>query len=171
MSADVDIVAAALARADADEFRAEGPRIDGRINTLVTLVLGGLASAGVLGGVGGSVSRAHHAVVAHGLLATSAVVIVAGLVLQVGLILPRLSRRVTSRSGALARVSVLPDDVAVRDYYRAAARTCLAYQSASALRHARGIAARFHRFRTAGYVVTAGVLLAAAGFLALGWGW
>jgi hypothetical protein len=163
--------AAALAAADAEAFRQEGPRIDARIGTLLSLVLGALASSGFVGGIGASVSRQRHAYLATGLLAVSALVIVAGLVLIVRLILPRLSRRVTARSGSLARVSVLPDATAVRAHYQSAAQDCLAYQSFEAWRHAAGIARRFRRFRTAGRVLVVGVVLAAAGFLALGWGW
>lgn len=162
--------ATALAAADADAFRQEGPRIDGRIGTLLSLVLGGLASSGVVGGVGASVSRQRHAYLALGLLATAAVVIVVGLVLIVRLILPRLTR-VTARSGPLATVSVLPDAAAARAYYQRAASDCLAYQSGAAWRHAVTIARRFRRFRIAGRVLVAGVLLATAGFLALSAGW
>jgi hypothetical protein len=170
-SPELNEAAAALAAADADAFRAEGPRIDARIGTLLTLVLGALASSGFIGGIGASVSRQRRAYLAMGLLAVSALVIVAGLVLIVGLILPRLSKVVTARSGVLARVSVLPDEAAVRAHYLAAAQDRLAYQSFTAWRHAAEIARRFHRVRTAGRVLLVGVALAALGFLALGWGW
>ncbi|HEX9334543.1 MAG TPA: hypothetical protein VF892_01610 [Pseudonocardiaceae bacterium] len=162
--------AAALAAADAEAFWAEGPRIDGRIGTLLSLVLGGLASSGVVGGVGGELAHQRHAFVALGLLVASAVVTVTGLLLIVRLILPRLTQ-VTARSGRLARVSVLPDAAAAREHYRAAAQDCLAYQAAAAWRHAVTIARRLRRFRTAGRVLVVGVVLATAGFLALSWGW
>lgn len=163
--------AAALAADDAAAFRGEGPRIDGRIGTLLSLVLGALASSGAIGGVGASASRARHAYLAEGLLVTAAVVIVAGLLLVVRLILPRL-RRVTAASGALAQVSTLPDAAAARAYYCAAVLDQgLSYQAASAHQHAVSIARRYRRFRTAGYVLVAGVLQAAAGFLALAGGW
>jgi hypothetical protein len=162
--------AGALAAADAEAFRQEGPRIDGRIGTLLSLVLGALATSSVIGGVGATLSRQRHAYLAMGLLASSAVVIVAGLVLIVRLILPRLTR-VTARSGALAQVAVLPDATAAREHYRAAAQDGLTYQSTTAWWHAVAIAARFRRFRNAGRVLVAGVVLAAAGFLALSWGW
>jgi hypothetical protein len=168
---DLDLVAAELAAADAAAFRHEGPRIDARIGILLTLVLGGLASGGLVGGIGGSVSRQRHAYVALGLLTVAALVTVAGVVLIVRLILPRLSPVVTDRSGPLARVSVLPDEAAVRAYYRAAAQDRLAYQSHAAWRYAVGTARRFHRFRTAGRVLMAGVVLSALGFLVLSWGW
>lgn len=166
-----DQAAALLAAADADAFRAEGPRIDGRIGTLLSLVLGGLASSGAVGGVGGSVSRERHAHVAMGLLAVAAVVILAGLVLVVRLILPRLTRRVTPNSWSLAHVADLPTLAAARAYYRDAAQDCLTYQASQARSHAVAIRRRFRRFRRAGWVLLAGVGLAAAGFLALGWGW
>jgi hypothetical protein len=89
LAADHTTAAAALAAADAEAFRQEGPRIDARIGTLLTLVLGALASSGFVGGIGASVSRQRHAYLAMGLLAVSALVIVAGVVLIVGLILPR----------------------------------------------------------------------------------
>jgi hypothetical protein len=164
--------AAALAAADAGEFRAEGPRIDGRIATLASLVLGALASGGVLGGLGTSVSHQRHAYLAQGLLMGAAVVLVAGLLLFVRLLLPRLTK-VTAQSGALARLSVLPDAQAARRYYLAAVVTDqgLSHQAAAAHRHAVGIARRMRRFRRAGYVLVSGVVLAAAGFLALAWGW
>jgi hypothetical protein len=162
--------AATLARSDAESFQSESPRIDNRIGTLLSLVLGGLASSSVVGGVGGELAHQRHAVVALGLLVASAVVTVAGLLLIVRLILPRLTR-VTARSGPLAQVSVLPDEAAARAHYRAAAQDCLAYQSAAAWRYAVAVARRFRRFRTAGRVLVVGVVLATAGFLALSWGW
>lgn len=163
--------AAALAARDADAFRAEGPRIDNRIGTLLSLVLGGLASSSVVGGVGGELAHQRHAYVALGLLVASAVVTVVGLLLIVRLILPRLTR-VTARSGELARMSVLPDAEAARAFYLAAAADQgLSHQAAAAHRHAVAIARRFRRFRTAGYVLVAGLLLAAAGFLTLAGGW
>ena len=163
--------AAALAATDADAFRQEGPRIDNRVNTLLTLVLGGLASSGGLGGVGAAVSHRQHAYLAMWLLVAAAVVILTGLVLIVELILPRLTRQVTVRSGHLARVAALPDQAAAHAYYQAAAQDCLAHQALAAWSHATAIRRRFRRFRRAGYVLLAGVLLATAGFLALGWGW
>lgn len=169
-TAETNMLAARLAAVDAEAFRSEGPRIDNRIGSLLTLMLGGLASSGVVGGLGASVSRQRHAYVAFGLLAVSAVVIVAGLVLIVRLILPRLTR-VTPTSGALALVAALPDVASARTHYQAAGRDCLAYQSALAYHHAVAITRRFFRFRTAGRVLMAGVVLATAGFLALGWGW
>lgn len=169
-SAEASAVAARLAAADAQAFRAEGPRIDARIGTLLSLMLGGLASSGVVGGLGGSLSRQRHAYLAFGLLAVAAVVLVAGLVLIVRLILPRLTP-VTPTSGALAVVAALPDVAAARAHYRAAGRDCLAYESALAYHHAVAITRRFYRFRTAGRVLVAGVVLAAAGFLALAGGW
>jgi hypothetical protein len=168
--ADRRAAAAALAAYDAEAIRQEGPRIDNRIGTLLTLVLGALASSGVVGGVGASVSRQRHAYLAMGLLATAAVVIVAGLLLIVRLILPRMTREVTTRSGALARVAALPDAAAARAHYYAAAQDCVSYQSAVAWSYATGIRRRFFRFRTAGRVLVVGVVLAAVGFLALGWG-
>lgn len=168
---DLDTTAAQLAAADATSIQAEGPRIDNRIGILLSLLLGGLASSSVLGGVGASISRQRHAYVATGLLVAAAVVIVVGLVLIVRLVLPRLTRRVTAQSGALARLAELPDAAAARDYYRAAVGDCLAYQALLAWSHAVGIRRRYRRFRRAGYVLVVGVLLATAGFLALGWGW
>jgi hypothetical protein len=164
-------LAATLAAADAQAFREEGPRIDNRIGTLLSLLLGGMASSSVLGGVGASLSRERHADVAMVLLATAAVVIAVGLVLIVRLILPRLSPRITARSGALAQVAALPDVAAVRDFYRVAAQDRLGYQAGLARAHAVAIRRRFFRFRRAGWVLVAGVLLATCGFLALGWGW
>lgn len=166
-----DQAAAVLAAADAAAFRAEGPRIDARIGTLLSLVLGALASGGVVGGLGGSLSRARHAYLALGLLAAAAVVIVVGVVLIVRLILPRLSNGVTPHSWSLAHVAELPDLVAVRAYYQAAAQAPLSHQARQAHSHAVAIRRRFRRFRRAGWVLVAGVVLAAAGFLALGWGW
>lgn len=164
--------AAALAAADAEAFRQEGPRIDDRINTLLALVVGALASASVVGGVGGSVSHARHAYLAEGLLTASAVVIVAGLLLVARLILPRLTW-VTDRPGPLARVSVLPDTAAARRFYLAAALDDggLSHQAGAAHRHAVAIARRFRRFRRAGYVLVGGLVLALAGSLALAGGW
>lgn len=170
-TATVDMVAAGLAAADAESFRGEGPRIDARIGTLLSLVLGGLASSGAVGGIGGSVSRTRHAYLAMSLLALASVVIVVGLVLVVRLILPRMTRRVTVHSWSLAHVADLPDTTAARVYYRAAARDCLAYQACQARSHAVAIRRRFRRFRRAGWVLLVGVVLAAVGFLALGWGW
>lgn len=167
----LNATAAALAAADADAFRQEGPRIDGRIGTLLSLMLGALASSGAIGGVGATVSRQHHAYVATGLLTTSALVIVAGLALILRLILPRLTRRVTAQSGALALVADLPDVASARAHYRVAAQDCLTYQSSLAWSHAVAIRRRFRRFRRAGIVLLVGVLLAAAGFLALSGGW
>lgn len=162
--------AAGLAAADAEAFRSEGPRIDNRIGTLLSLVLGAVAASGAVGGVGATVSRQHHAYLAAGLLVAAAGVIVAGLLLIVRLILPRLSA-VHPCSGALARVAALPDPDAARAHYQRAALDCVGYQSRVAWRHATQITRRWFRFRTAGRVLVAGVLLAAAGFLALGVGW
>lgn len=169
--ADRNATAAGLAAADAEAFRQEGPRVDNRIGTLLSLLLGGMASSSVLGGVGTTLSQQRHAYVAMVLLAAAAVVIAVGLVLIVLLILPRMSRRVTARSGALAQVAALPDAAAVREHYRTAAMDPLGYQAGLARAHAVGIRARFYRFKVAGWVLVTGVLMATAGFLALGWGW
>lgn len=166
-----DTTAAALAAADAEAYRAEGPRIDDRIGTLLTLLLGALASSGAVGGVGTALSRQRHAYIALGLLVAAAVVLVAGLGLICRLILPRLTRAATPRSWSLAWVAALPDPADAAEHYRAAAADCLAYQSRQAWSNATSIRRRFFRFRTAGRVLLVGAGLAAAGFLALGWGW
>jgi hypothetical protein len=187
---------AALAAADADAFRSEGPRIDARIGTLASLVFAVLASTGAVGGVGTSISRARHAEVATWLLVAGAVAFAVGFVMIVRLILPRLVRvtpatgvlawaaalplvgplvrrltRIRPAPGALAQVAALPDTTAAAAYYAAAAEDCLAYQATDAWAHGVAIARRFRRFRRAGWVLTTAVVLAAAGFLALGWGW
>lgn len=165
-----DAAGAALAAKDADTFRQEGPRIDNRIAGLLSLVLGALASSGLVGGVGASLSRQRHAYLAMGLLGCSAVVLSAGLLLTVRLILPRLTK-VTARSTTLAHVAALPDAAAARAHYGTAAQDCLTYQATAAWSHAIAITRRFRRFRRAGRVLLVGVLLATAGFLALSWGW
>jgi hypothetical protein len=168
--ADHNATGAALAATDADAFRQEGPRIDNRIGSLLSLILGALASSGLIGGVGASLSRAHHAPLAMGLLAGSSVVIATGLLLTVRLILPRLSTTITVQSGPLPRVAALPHPAAARAHYSTAARDCLTYQSAAAWSHAVAISRRFRRFHRAGTVLLIGVALATAGFIALAWG-
>ena len=166
----MEAAAARLAAADADAIRQEGPRSDTRIGLLLSLLLGGAASASVFGGLGTELAHARHAYVATGLLAAAAVVVVVGLVLIVGLILPRLSRRVTAQSGVLAQVANLPGHQAVREFYRAAAIDPLGHQVRAVRSHAVGIQRRLYRLRRAGWVLVAGIVLATAGWLALGWG-
>jgi hypothetical protein len=160
---------AALAAQDADAFRQEGPRIDNRITSLLSFVLGALISGGFVGGASALVSH-HHAYLATALLTTAAAVLATGVLLHVRLILPRLTT-VTDQSGPLARVADLPDPAAARQHYLTAARDCLTYQATAAWCHAVGITRRNRRFRRAGRLLLTGVLLAAAGFIALRQGW
>jgi hypothetical protein len=162
---------AELAAADADAFRAEGPRIDNRIGTLVNLVIGAVAASGGIGGVAGLISRQHHAYVATTLLGVSAVVLMAGFLLIGRLILPRITPSPTSQSWSLAWVADLPDADAARDYYETAADDLDTHLCLQAWSHAVSIRRRFRRFRTAGRVLAVGAVLALVGFLALAWGW
>lgn len=165
----IDDVGAQLAAVDAEAFRQEGPRADNRVGILATLLLGLLAAAGGIGALNVLTNRAHHAPVATVLLCAGATVFVVGLIAIVRLILPRLSRKV-SREGVLGVVASLPDVEAACEHYRQAAQDRLAYQAACAWAHARLITRRNRRLRRGGWLLVLGVVLAAAGLVALGLG-
>lgn len=168
---DVTAAAVALAAADFDAFRSEPPRTDARIGILASLILGGVASIGGVGGLGATVSRQHHAHVAFALLVAAAVALAAGVVMIVRLILPRMDRQLTTQSGGLHQVAALPDAAAARRYYTAAARDCLTHWSGRTWCQSKASTRRLFRLRGAGRVLGIGVLLVLAGVLALAAGW
>lgn len=185
------IEGAELAALDCERIWQEGPRMDARIGTLMTTLLGGLASAGGIGGYGGMLSRERDAKLALALLVLAAVVIVVGLIMNLRLILPRMTienkeqarwpRRLlelvlpthekTDNANALKGLASVENADEAYDYYVNAAKDPLRYMASQAHAHANAITGRNWRFVRAGWMVMTGIVVALAGSLSLAMGW
>ena len=172
VAADSELVAAAvrLAELDRAEFRAEGPRSDAKLSTLISLLVGLSGAVAAGSSVGTRLARDAGSTLAAVLFGAAGLVLLIGLGMVWHVVLPRLHPDGRGgRGGPMAAVADLPDAAAARDYYLAAARDPLLYQAGGAHHHARAIGARYRRIRRPGRVLLAGFALAAAGGLALAW--